>query len=275
MTGPRPVEYLTVARRRGRTERQRQPGADSLVVRRDGPGPALMPARSLPRSLASWRLIVLRQRDYLWTRGAPDLSSHPSAGRLLHAPPRQCRRGDRAAQADREADPGRRGLGVLDEDGLPEVDPIGDARHVCQRAAGEQRVCVRIGLSPGCTSRRRQPRTTVEQWCATWLAGYATRRPSTVRQARVHIRQIVKVFGPMRLGDVRPSQVKAWTSRMKAEGLADSYVYATYRRLAQIMGDAVHDGLLPRSPCSRRDVARPRRVSGPTSRRTEQRVGAP
>lgn len=95
-------------------------------------------------------------------------------------------------------------------------------------------------------------RTTVEQWCAIWLEGYATRRPSTVRQARVHIAQIVKAFGPMKLGDVRPSQVKAWTSRMKAAGYAESTIYATYRRLAQILGDAVHDGLIPRSPCSRR-----------------------
>jgi integrase len=119
--------------------------------------------------------------------------------------------------------------------------------------------------SPGATSTSRTAalvmgthvspktaRTTVEQWCATWLEGYATRRPSTVRQARVHVRQMVKAFGPMRLGDVRPSQVKAWTASLKAQGYADSFVYATYRRLAQIMGDAVHDGLIPRSPCSRR-----------------------
>ncbi len=95
-------------------------------------------------------------------------------------------------------------------------------------------------------------RTTVGEWCDLWLEGYATRRSSTVRQARVHVRQIVKAFGPMRLGDVRPSQVKAWTARMKGEGLSESYVYATYRRLAQVMGDAVHDGLIPRSPCSRK-----------------------
>ena len=31
-------------------------------------------------------------------------------------------------------------------------------------------------------------RTTVEQWCATWLEGYATQRPSTVRQGEVHVR---------------------------------------------------------------------------------------
>jgi len=95
-------------------------------------------------------------------------------------------------------------------------------------------------------------RTTVEQWCATWLKGYATRRASTVRQARVHIAQINKAFGSMRLADVRPSQVKAWTAQLKAADYADSTVYATYRRFAQIMGDAVQDGIIPRSPCSRK-----------------------
>ncbi|WP_295700440.1 site-specific integrase [Lapillicoccus sp.] len=95
-------------------------------------------------------------------------------------------------------------------------------------------------------------RTTVEQWCQTWLEGYATRRASTVRQARVHVALIVKAFGPMRLADVRPSHVKAWTAAMKRDGYATSTVYAVYRGLAQIMGDAVHDGIIPRSPCSRR-----------------------
>jgi hypothetical protein len=33
---------------------------------------------------------------------------------------------------------------------------------------------------------------------------------------------------------------------------ADSTVYATYRRFAQIMRDAMHDGIIPRSPCSRK-----------------------
>ncbi|GAB3048773.1 site-specific integrase [Intrasporangium mesophilum] len=103
---------------------------------------------------------------------------------------------------------------------------------------------------------QKTARTTVEQWTVTWLEGYATRRPSTVRQAGVHVRQINKAFGPMRLGDVRPSQVKAWTAQLKAQGLADSYIYATYRRLAQIMADAVHDGIIPRSPCSRRTAPR-------------------
>lgn len=95
-------------------------------------------------------------------------------------------------------------------------------------------------------------RTTVREWCATWLDGYGTRRGTTVRQARVHIAQIEAEFGDLPLAAVRPSQVKAWCARLKEEGAAASYVYALHSRLAQIMSDAVHDGILVRSPCSRK-----------------------
>jgi integrase len=98
---------------------------------------------------------------------------------------------------------------------------------------------------------QRTARMTVDQWCDTWLAGYNA-APSTVRQAKVHLRLIREAFGSMQLVAVRPSAVKAWTKRLAAEGYEPSYVYATYRRLAQVMGDAVHDGVIPRSPCSRK-----------------------
>jgi hypothetical protein len=54
------------------------------------------------------------------------------------------------------------------------------------------------------------------------------------------------------LAAVRPSDVESWTARLKADGLADSYVYALHNRLSQLMSDAVHDGILARNPCSRR-----------------------
>ena len=95
-------------------------------------------------------------------------------------------------------------------------------------------------------------RITVSKWCDTWLEGYATRRPSTVRQARVHIALIRAEFGAMKVGAVRPSHVRSWTARLLAEGRAPSYVYALHARLAQVFSDAVHDGIVPRSPCSRR-----------------------
>lgn len=98
----------------------------------------------------------------------------------------------------------------------------------------------------------RTARTTVAAWCETWLAGYATRRASTVRQARVHVAQITAEFGGMALSAVRPSHVKSWTARLHSDGYEASYVYALHSRLAQIFADAVHDGIVPRSPCSRR-----------------------
>jgi len=59
-------------------------------------------------------------------------------------------------------------------------------------------------------------------------------------------------FGPYPLGSLRPSQIRTWMAHLKEEPLEDSYIYALHARLAQIMNDAVHDGLLAKSPCSRR-----------------------
>jgi integrase len=95
-------------------------------------------------------------------------------------------------------------------------------------------------------------KTTVKEWCDTWIAGYGTRRASTVRQAQVHLEQIKREFGDLPLSAVRPSHVRGWTAQLRAQGLSESYVYALHSRLAQVMSDAVHDGLMPRSPCSRR-----------------------
>ena len=90
------------------------------------------------------------------------------------------------------------------------------------------------------------------EWCDTWLEGYRGNRPSTVRQAEVHLARIRAAFGPMQLAAVRPSHVRTWCAQLAAEGLADSYVYALHARLSQIFSDAVHDGLVAKSPCSRR-----------------------
>ena len=98
----------------------------------------------------------------------------------------------------------------------------------------------------------RKARITVGEWCDLWLAGYGTKRGSTVRQAGVHVKRIKAAFGPQQIGTVRPSQVRTWTAGLKAAGLSDSYVYALHGRLSQIMSDAVHDGVLARNPCSRR-----------------------
>jgi integrase len=98
----------------------------------------------------------------------------------------------------------------------------------------------------------RDAQRTVRQWTERWLKGYASQRDNTVQLAKWHVRKINDEFGDLQLSAVRPSAVKEWTARLKADGLADSYIYALHSRLSQILGDAVHDGLLARNPCSRR-----------------------
>jgi integrase len=97
----------------------------------------------------------------------------------------------------------------------------------------------------------RALKITVSVWCDTWIAGYSA-RPKTVALAESHIVRIKAEFGKMPLASVRASQVKAWMAKLAAEDLADSYRYVLHTRLSQIMADAVHDGLLAKSPCSRR-----------------------
>lgn len=107
-------------------------------------------------------------------------------------------------------------------------------------------------ISAGTWVDPKTAKTTVGEWCDAWIEGYGTRRRSTVRQARVHLALIVQHFGDMPLSAVRPSHVRSWTAKLRNDGYADSYVYALHARLAQVMSDAVHDGIVPRSPCSRR-----------------------
>lgn len=98
----------------------------------------------------------------------------------------------------------------------------------------------------------KKAKLTVGEWCQIWLKGYGNNRPSSVRQAKSHVKRIEAAFGTRTLASVRPSEIKSWTAKLKAEGLADSTIYALHARLSHIYSDAVHDGLLPKSPLSRR-----------------------
>lgn len=127
------------------------------------------------------------------------------------------------------------------------------SRHFSRRVDGQAWLdTVTASLMAGTHVDPRTARTTVGEWCDTWLEGYRTNRASTVRQAEVHLARIRTEFGPIQLQAVRPSHVKGWTSKLRSEGLADSYVYALHARMSQIFSDAVHDGIVARNPCSRR-----------------------
>jgi hypothetical protein len=111
-------------------------------------------------------------------------------------------------------------------------------------------------LQQGTWVAPRDARITVGQWCMTWLQTYGTRKEATVRQARVHVDRIIEEFGSRRHDSIRPSEIGTWLTRLKEDGYTDSYIYALHARLAQIFSDAVHDGVLGRSPTSRRTASR-------------------
>lgn len=126
-------------------------------------------------------------------------------------------------------------------------------RHFARKVDGQRWLDeVTAAVVTGAYVDPKNAKTTVGEWCDTWLAGYATRRASTVRQAKTHVALIRKAFGTLPLGQVRPSAVRSWCAQLKAQGYEQSYVYALHARLSQIMSDAVHDGILARNPCSRR-----------------------
>lgn len=108
------------------------------------------------------------------------------------------------------------------------------------------------GLVSGTWVAPAKRKITVGEWCDSWIEGYGSRRASTVRQAKVHIALIREEFGDVQLSAVRPSMVKSWSARLKADGAAQSYVYRLHGRLSQIMQDAVLDGLIGANPCSKR-----------------------
>lgn len=97
----------------------------------------------------------------------------------------------------------------------------------------------------------RKAKMSFRDWADMWLDGYATRKPSTVRTARWHVNVLVEHFGDRQLSTIKPSDIKAFTAKL-GDKYNDRTRYAIYRRLGQVLGDAVHDGLIPRSPVSRR-----------------------
>jgi integrase len=128
-----------------------------------------------------------------------------------------------------------------------------DRKADAQRWLGQQSASVVDGrhVAP------RDAQITVREWCETWLAGYQGRRPNTVANARVYIREITDEFGDMPLSALRPSHVKTWVAKLLARPstrsdrpLSARYANNLHAKLRQILEDAVHDDVLGRNPCS-------------------------
>lgn len=131
------------------------------------------------------------------------------------------------------------------------------ARHFDTKREGEEWLARESSATQaGVWIAPDQRKVTVKEWADRWIVAYGDNRPSTVRQAKVHLKRIVAEFGPLKLSEVGPSHVKAWMASLRDEGLADSTRYALHRRLSQLYIDAQHEGLVTRQPTSRRTAPR-------------------
>ena len=99
---------------------------------------------------------------------------------------------------------------------------------------------------------------TVAQWSDIWLAGYAGKRTNSVKSAKSAMLLICDEFGDMPLRAILPVTVQTWIAKLQREGgpagngYSANYVSQLHNRLSQLLGDAVHNKLLPSNPCSRR-----------------------
>ena len=122
-------------------------------------------------------------------------------------------------------------------------DPANSAQHWLDT--------VTVAVSTGTYVDPKLAKITVEQWCELWLAGYSKRKLS-VTQAKTQIKKINARFGNRPLLSIRPSEVKAWIAELQESGLGPAAVHAAHQRFSQIFSDAVLDGLIPKSPASKR-----------------------
>jgi integrase len=89
---------------------------------------------------------------------------------------------------------------------------------------------------------------------ARWLATKrATKRPSTADLYATELRNhVLPAFAGMPLAGINRREVQQWVNTLAASGLSAATVRHVYRAVFKsILGDAIDDGLLARSPCHR------------------------
>lgn len=98
-------------------------------------------------------------------------------------------------------------------------------------------------------------KTTVQAWASQWLTNYEGSgrvRSETVRDARTHLKRITAHLGRKRMTAVTPADIRSMIAANREAGLAATTLYQLHLRTGQLFGDAVHDGIIKKSPVSRR-----------------------
>ncbi len=125
------------------------------------------------------------------------------------------------------------------------------AKHFSRKTDAQQWIDKQTAaLENGVHVSPRHDRLTVGEWCDTWLANYNPPAAATRVQAATDIARIKRGLGDKQLRQLRAMHVEKWLGDMRRTGsatggpLQDSSIYASYRRLVQILKAAVKNGRL-------------------------------
>jgi integrase len=138
-------------------------------------------------------------------------------------------------------------------------DPLGRPRRRrfdTKGAANDHVAKIRTQGNEGGYIAPEQGRITFDQWADAWWKTKIDLRSRTLaryeRDLRLHIRPR---FGRRQLSKITRSEVQAWVAEMRADGVPDSAVRRRYSVFRKVMGDAVADERIVKSPC--REIALP------------------
>lgn len=135
------------------------------------------------------------------------------------------------------------------------TDSTGKRRETTRKTYEEALKAYEEKVSAKVTGREIEPlkgRVTVAQWCERWAANYAVDKPGTHKMGKTHCALIKDVLGKRKVADLKAEDVQKLTLTLRERGFSQSYIYAVYRRLSQVLNAAVEDGHLTRNPCTRR-----------------------
>lgn len=98
----------------------------------------------------------------------------------------------------------------------------------------------------------RMGRTTVEAWADTWME---TVEPALTAKTAASYRSLLRsrilpTFGRRQLATLKPSDVQAWVSTMRRQGLSASRIRQAVVLLRQMLEAATRDGMVGRNACA-------------------------
>jgi integrase len=98
----------------------------------------------------------------------------------------------------------------------------------------------------------RRAEVQVTKWSERWLAGRRV-RPSTRARDESYIRNLIlPSLGHRPLGRITPDEIREWIATLESSGKAPATIRKAYQILGSIIGQAVDDGHLAKSPLPRR-----------------------